>query len=240
MKSLFSKIIAAAAAVSMSAALFSCGGEGSSSESKEKDPNALVEDIGDDVNVSADDMPYGANITTLSKQDDGVLATTEFDTRYISIDEGKLFSNYFCSIAEKDSALFESVSYKPYLDAMVAESGCADIQDYVNSCYERYKALVGADFKFTYVYSADCKDANSGYNFIPYDEKIKELAPDAEIRTKMALPIYLNFSATDDSGLGGEVIPRTSYDFPLGVELGDTDFIWICIYNIDGKDYIIW
>ena len=238
MRSEFIKTAAIAAALTLS--LSSCGGKGSSSEeTSTKNPNELVGAVDDDVNISADDMPYGAYIYRLEKGENNIPATTEVDSRFYSEEEAKLICNYFWSICSKDGALFDSINYKPYLDNLLETSGYSSAQEFIDSYYDRFYTLIGTDYEFSYVYAVDCKKEDSGFNFAKYDAVLNEVAPDADVTSKKAVPVYLNYDATDGSGSGGEVIQRDTYDFPMGAELGDNDFIWICIYEIDGKSYIV-
>ncbi len=233
---LFLKAAAFAAAAAMTISFASCGGKGSSSETPTG--NELVSDIGDDVNVNSEDMPYGANLYQINADNEGVPVTTEVDSRYFSTEEAKLICNYFWSICSKDGALFESINYKPYLDEQLKDSDFSSAQEFIDSYYARFYTLIGDDYDFDYIYAVDCKKEDSGYNFSKYDDLLKEVAPDAEVTSKKVVPIYLNYELKNGQG-GGEVIPRETYDFPQGAELGDSDYIWICIYEIDGKSYII-
>lgn len=238
MKNMLFRIAAAAAA--MIVACSSCGGKGSSSEeATTKNPNELVGDAGDDVNISSDEMPYGATLFQMTEADYGVPATTEVDSRFFNEEEARLICNYFWAICSKDGDLFSSVSYPAYLDHILSDNNYGSAKEYMEDYYNEYYTVIGTDYEFSYIYAADCKNTDSGFNFEKYDQIIRDIAPDAKVTSKKAVPVYLNYSAVDGNG-GGEVIPRDTYDFPVGgIELGDSGFIWICIYEIDGNSYVI-
>ncbi|NLT10374.1 MAG: hypothetical protein GXY08_12900 [Ruminococcus sp.] len=236
MRNMFTRCAAAAAAAVLTLSFSSCGGKDSSSDNNSG--KEIVSDIGDDVNIAADDMPYGACIFRMEQGENGIPVTTEVDSRFYSEEEAKLICNYFWAISSKDGALFDSVSYKPYNDEMLKSGGYSSSQEYMEAYYDKYYIVIGTDYEFSYIYAVDCKKEDSGYNFSKYDDIIKEVAPDAEITSKKVVPVYLNYEAKDGSS-SGEVIPRDTYDFPMGAELGDSNYIWICLYEIDGKSYII-
>lgn len=234
------RICALAVTAALAAAAFgSCGKGGSSSsepESTGTSGKVLVDEIDDDVNVSAGDMPYGANLLTLAMSD-GYNLTIEGDSRYYTKEELELLGDYFWSICSKDGALYDKTVCEPVNKALLEESGYADSQEFVNDYYEKFKEVVGVDFKFDYFYAADFKDESSQFNFAYYDGIIAKAVPDGKVTKKVAVPAYLTY--TGDDGTGGEVIQRDTFEFPMGVDLDEPGFIWICLYEIDGKSYVV-
>lgn len=225
-----------ASAIMLTFSLVSCGSKSSSSSESKVESN-LVGEVSDDVNVSSDDMPYGATYKQLDPQFDKVPIVVEYDVRFVQDEEGKLVSDYFAAISTKDGEKLKSVSYEKLIDTRVKDNNCSDIQKLAELMHDSFATEnnIGSDFTLDYLSMQDYKKEDSGFDFSAYDNAVLAADPNAKINSKAAVPVYIMYS--DSEAKGHEL--KGSYA-SNGVQIGDQGYVWICIYNIDGKNYIIY
>ena len=100
MKKFFAVTSAAVLAASLAFSFSSCSDKSGSSSTE---GNLAGGELGSDVNVSQEDLPYGATIMQLTPDIDGVPIMTEIDDRFLSTEEGTAVSEYFGSFSKRTS-----------------------------------------------------------------------------------------------------------------------------------------
>ncbi|MBQ9895423.1 MAG: hypothetical protein IJM38_08560 [Ruminococcus sp.] len=229
-----------ASAIMLTFSLVSCGSKDSSSSENKVESN-LVGNVDKDVNVSSDEMPYGATYKQLDTQYDGVPIVVEYDVRFVQDEEGKLVSDYFSAISTKDGEKLKSVSYEKLMDTRIKDNNCSDIQKLAELMHDSFATEhnIGSDFTFNFLSMQDYKKEDSGFDFSVYDNAVLAADPNAKINSKAAVPVYIMYS--DSEANGRELItPENGAYTSMGVDVGDPGYVWICIYNIDGKYYVIY
>lgn len=234
------KVAIFASAIMLTFSLVSCGSKDSSSSENKVESN-LVGNVDKDVNVSSDEMPYGATYKQLDTQYDGVPIVVEYDVRFVQDEEGKLVSDYFSAISTKDGEKLKSVSYEKLMDTRIKDNNCSDIQKLAELMHDSFATEhnIGSDFTFNFLSMQDYKKEDSGFDFSVYDNAVLAADPNAKINSKAVVPVYIMYS--DSEANGRELItPENGAYTSMGVDVGDPGYVWICIYNIDGKYYIIY
>ena len=141
-----------ASAIMLTFSLVSCGSKDSSSSENKVESN-LVGNVDKDVNVSSDEMPYGATYKQLDTQYDGVPIVVEYDVRFVQDEEGKLVSDYFSAISTKDGEKLKSVSYEKLMDTRIKDNNCSDIQKLAELMHDSFATEhnIGSDFTFNFL-----------------------------------------------------------------------------------------
>lgn len=210
-------------------ACVSCSEESSGSSSKEG--NALVSDnMGSDVNVAAEDMPFGATMTDLYVDSDGVPISISYENRFMTEDEARKISNYISAINSCDAELMQKTCYPSYLEYLVTQYENTDIQDYLDTRHQTIEsAYTNGAFDFNYILInslMDEEDDDSDTGFSQLDTKIHEKSPDAEITDRKMVGIEVLYSLESEGG-SYSLTNRTGSDMIL------------YIYTIDGQIYIL-
>ena len=128
MKKFFAVTSAAVLAASLAFSFSSCSDKSGSSSTE---GNLAGGELGSDVNVSQEDLPYGASIMQLTPDIDGVPIMTEIDDRFLSTEEGTAVSEYFGSFSKKEESLLESATYPAVLDFRLKTEGNISEQDFI-------------------------------------------------------------------------------------------------------------
>ena len=211
-----SRLTAALTAAAMLAGFCSCGGK--KKEGEEHHHHNLVEDnMGDDVNVSQDDLPFGALESILGT--DAVPIEICYDTRYITEDEAAKISKYFSALNNKDTELFNSVVYEPYLSKLIENADCTSVDDYIATQYTTLTQQLGDGFGFDYI---DFEEAllQGQYDFTDFDTVILNNDPTVQITDRKLLTAVVEYKNNVD---------------------GDSHVknINVCLYTINGQSYIV-
>ena len=224
------KFTAAAAAFVISAAMLtsftSCSEEEKSSSAS---GNALVQDnMGKDVNVKENDLPFGATTTDLYTDTDNVPVSITYDNRFMTEEQARKISDYIYAVNTKDEALLTEAGYKPYIELIMSDYDCTSVKEYLDSRYDAIKAAAGGDFQFQFIipgefYSESDDESITGFNAL--DAKIKQASPDAEITERYMIKTEITFTVDGQSG-----------EYSLSSRTGDTV---LYIYRIDGNIYIL-
>ena len=212
------KLIACAAAMTMLIGTASCAKE---EGEHDHDHNIVGDDIAADANVSADNMPFGANEVIMSSDDSGnVPITICYDDRYITDTEASMISKYFSSLNNNDVTMFSSVIYAPYLSAIMASTDKFNTtEDYLTAQNQSLTNMLGDGFRFDYIYFKDGLFSGD-YDFTDYDAVVFANEPSAQITDRKLLTAEIEY--TNSLGNGSYV----------------TD-INVCLYTIDGVPYIL-
>ncbi|MDE6678826.1 MAG: hypothetical protein K2K02_07275 [Ruminococcus sp.] len=208
----------------------SCG-ENKSDSSSAENKNALVSDnMGKNVNVNAEDMPFGATMTDLYADTDKVPISISYENRFMTEEEAKKISDYISALNTCNVELMQNTCYPTYLDYLVEQYENTDVQDYLD---ERHKTIknnyTNGDFNFDYIIInslMDENDSDSDTGFSILDAKIHEGSPEAEITSRKMIGIDVLYTLDGDNG---------SYSFSAR---NGSDMI-LYIYTIDGQIYIL-
>lgn len=96
-------------------ACVSCSDDNSGSSGESK--NMLVSDnIGKGINVTEDEMPFGATMTDLYSDKDGVPISISYDNRFMTADDAEKISDYISAINTCDAELMQKTCYPSYLE----------------------------------------------------------------------------------------------------------------------------
>lgn len=216
----FKKAEAVLAAVLTAAALSSCGGK-NSVKSSESSYNMVGADLGDDVNIEANEMPYGANMTKLIKSDGGVPISIEYDHNFVTEDEGKAVSNYLSAINKKDADLFNEISFEPTKSEILSLGDVSNAEEYVTGLYNSIKAYAGDGFDMSMLIVNSAE--NTGADAL--DDMVKKNAPDAKVTNRKLVTVDIYYDTQEASSKS------------LYKEMGS--YFQLYIYTIDGKPYIM-
>lgn len=186
-------------------------------------------------NMSEEDMPYGATITSLnSTYDPNVKIPTEFDNRFFAESDGKfpeiyLVSDYIYALNNSDGELMSETVYKPYLDYQIKEAGVESADEYVKASHDTLAQSLGGEFEINYIYIDSC-DENADSDFTRMDEILdsigdEKISEKVNSRKKITIGGYTTYQMADGSG-----------EFSLAEH---SDPILLYIYQIDGEYYLI-
>lgn len=217
MKNIFNKTAAFAVAIGMALAAFSCAGKSSSSESE---GNLAGGGPADDINVSQDEMPYGATVTKLQNN---VPVPIEYDYRYMNEEEGTKLSEYFAAVSLKDADMITGASYDSYLERNFSLMNVSDIQGYLDASYDSLKSYTGEDYEFSFFIVSDVTEDEGIFPY--YDSIVYGINPDAKIESRKI--------ATMDLYYDTESVKSCSLYYRMG------NYIQVCVYQIDGQVYIL-
>lgn len=208
------------AAVVMTVGTGSCAGK-SSSESSGGGHNMVGGDLGSDVNIAPEDMPYGSHMTKLTENYSGVPICIEYDSNFMTEDEGKLLSAYFSAINKKDAELYNEISFGPIVYEIAAMSETADAKEYIASLYDSIKSYAKEDFNISMLNVTGVEDASTPV----IDNMLQTLAPNAEVteRKLVSVDAYYDTSEAKNCSLYSK----------------SGSYVQIYIYTINGKPYIM-
>lgn len=215
-------------ACALTLACVSCSdSSGSSGESK----NTLVSDnIGEGVNVAADEMPFGATMSDLYPERDGVPIAISYENRFMTAEEAAKISDYVSAVNSCDTELMQQTCYPSYLDYLVTQYENNDVQDYLEDRHwiiENTYTYGEFDFNYILINSLmDEDDDDSDTGFSQLDTKIYEKSPDAEITSRKQVGIDILYTLTDEGG-----------SYSLSARTGSDMILYI--YTIDGEIYIL-
>ncbi|MCM1505785.1 MAG: hypothetical protein NC177_01440 [Ruminococcus flavefaciens] len=221
------KIIILACALML--ACVSCSEE--SSESSGESGNMLVSDnMGEGVNVAAEDMPFGATMTDLYADNDDVPISISYENRFMTEEEARKISDYISAINLCDTELMQKTCYPSYLEYLVEQYENTDIQDYLDTRHRTIEnTYTNGAFEFDYILInslMDEEDDDSDTGFSQLDAKIHAKSPDAEITDRKMVGIDVLFTLESEGG-SYSLTNRTGSDMIL------------YIYTIDGQIYIL-
>lgn len=210
-------------------ACVSCSEESSGSSGESK--NMLVSDnAGKGINVSEDEMPFGATMTDLYTDRDGVPINISYENRFMTAEEAEKISDYISAVNSCDAELMQKTCYPPYLEYLVTQYENTDVQDYLDTRHQTIaNTYTNGEFDFNYILInslMDESDDDSDTGFSQLDTKIHEKSPDAEITSRKQVAIDVLYSLENDDG---------SYSFSART---GSDMI-LYIYTIDGEIYIL-
>lgn len=224
MKHIFTRTAAALMAASMALSFASCSDKKDTDSHNEGNLAAGNPEAFD--GVSQENLPYGATVTQLTPDIDGVPVMTEYDNRYLTAEEGTLVCNYFAGIALKDADMFSSAVYPPYLEFRLKTLNGISTEEFVEGQYETVNKSTGGDFEFTYIMITDCLREGEFDNFSAFDNILLDMNPDAKITERKYLQIDCMYNDTTNGG-----------NYSLKNRLGGE--ISLCLYTIDGKPYLL-
>lgn len=243
MKSIIKKAAALFLAGAMLTGFSACADKESASEhnGEHGDEGNLAGDApsGD---FNQDELPYGATMTQLlTSINDDISVSVEYDSRFLSEEEGKLVSNYLYAMTTGDAELMEQVFYPPLLDYSSKTAGYSSSKEYIEAANKNLIDSITThvqeevkQFDIDYIMITDCYvsgDPAIEEDLSGMDKMIAEGIGQEHIdKTDKATrkEIYVDFTYTVNGG-------ADSYDYNYGV--GHT--IHLFIYNIDGKYYIV-
>lgn len=210
-------------------ACVSCSDDNSGSSGKSK--NMLVSDnIGKGINVTEDEMPFGATMTDLYSDKDGVPISISYDNRFMTADDAEKISDYISAINTCDAELMQKTCYPSYLEYLVEYYENTDVQNYLDTRHQIIvNSYINGEYDFNYILINSLKDENdddSDTGFSQLDAKIHEKSPDAEITSRKMVEIDILYSLENDNG-SYSFSKRTGSDMTL------------YIYTIDGQIYIL-
>ena len=213
------------------AVMLACVSCSESASSSETSGNTLVsDDLGDGINVNADDMPFGATMTDLYSDHDGVPISISYENRFMTEDEARKISDYISAINTCDAELMKSTCYPSYLDYLVTQYENKDVQDYLDTRHNTIaNNYAGGEFEFDYILINSLMDENdndedTGFSIL--DQKILENSPDAEITSRKMVGIDVLYTLKDADG-----------SYSLSQHTGSDMMLYI--YTIDGQIYIL-
>lgn len=201
--------------------------------------HAMVsDDLGDDVSVAEEDLPYGATMVQLTPElNDKVKMNVEYDRRFLCEDEAVLLANYFTALNDKDAELFKSLYYMNNADYLSKKQGAEDSLDLITKLDEQLeKDVIGSEFKFNYVLTDECvspadENLDSSYNFDNADFYLSSYAESEGVED-------IKSKITSRKGIKLDVMYDTdSGNYSLTNKLGSDTIIYI--YQIDGQYYIV-
>lgn len=201
--------------------------------------HAMVsDDLGDDVSVAEEDLPYGATMVQLTPElNDKVKMNVEYDRRFLCEDEAVLLVNYFTALNDKDAELFKSLYYMNNADYLSKKQGAEDSLDLITKLDEQLENdVIGSEFKFNYVLTNECvsptdENLDSSYNFDNADFYLSSYAESEGVED-------LKSKITSRKGIKLDVMYDTdSGNYSLTNKLGSDTIIYI--YQIDGQYYIV-
>lgn len=209
-------------------ACVSCSEESSGSSGESK--NMLVSDnAGKGVNVSEEEMPFGATMTDLYAPDD-VPISISYENRFMTADEAEKISDYISAINSCDAELMQKTCYPPYLEYLVTQYENTDVQNYLDTRHDTIaNTYTNGEFDFNYILInslMDEDDDDSETGFSQLDSKIHEKSPDAEITSRKQVGIDILYSLENDNG-----------SYSLSARTGSDMILYI--YTIDGQTYIL-
>ena len=222
MKRIFGRAAAFTAAAVMAFSAASCSSKKGSSNNPANQAGA---DLPDDLSISLEDMPYGGEYEHITAGEDDFKLDIEIDPRYVTRDAARALVNYFYSFNTQDPE---------YLKKAVP----ADLIAYhlKNDGYESEKAFLDAEYEFLMQYTGseftmDCVlidgiSANPDSTFAYYDNLMKTVSPDCNITDRKLYYVDCTYHKPDDDG-----------SYSLRYRFGD--YMEICIYTIDGTEYVI-
>ncbi|MDE6092228.1 MAG: hypothetical protein K2G14_03945 [Ruminococcus sp.] len=207
----------------------SCSDEKSGTSST--DGNALVsDDMGKDVNIAENDLPFGATMIDLISDRGGVPVSISYEKRFMTEDEAKKISDYISAMNNCDAELMKNTCYPPYLDYIVNQYEDTDIQGYLDSIHsDIVSSYTDGEFDFNYIIVnslMDEDDDDDSTSFSILDNRIREQSPDAQITSRKMVGIDVLYSLENDGG-SYSLTARTGSDMIL------------YIYTIDGEIYIL-
>lgn len=228
------KLLCGIMAIFMAVSMVSCGdGEESSQSGK-----VLVSDIGDNVNIKEEDMPYGATTYELSESnDDHVKYITCFDKRYFGGDDednpdySEVYAvhDYIAALNTNDHDAFKALHYDGYLDSACKSSGYGSADEYIDSLYNSLNTYLGEGFEINYIDISAClseSDSASGAYIGTVDQYLENIGVLDKVTSKKVIEVggYTCYKLSE----GG------AYQLTNHMES-----IIIGVYTIDGQVYIV-
>lgn len=212
------RIIAVAAAFTMLTGAVSCSGN---KNEDDEHHNIVSDDIADDANVSADDMPFGATEKIVTPDDsENVPIIICYDDRYISDTEAEMISRYFSALNNNDLTMFSGVVYAPYLSAVLSSSGdYSSTEEYLTAQNQMLTNALGDGFLFDYIFFEDGLFSGD-YDFTDYDSIVFADDPTAQITNRKLLTARVEYKNNVDSD-------------------SHVTSINVCLYTINGTPYIL-
>lgn len=229
-------LCAALAAVMVCVSVTGCGKKEEASENSGKN---MVEDFGngDNIDIDAEDMPYGANIVELRPEyDENVKYIIGYDKRYFGGDEDNQdlteiykLHDYILAVNTKDAELFKSLFYPGYLEYISEKNNYESVDKYVELLFQSIENTLGKGFEINYIDVSNCQqegDKTADVYFGMTDDVLSVL--DSEYYNKVTSRKLVEIGGcTCFAGEDGTYL-LTNYSEPFALSL----------YEIDGKAYI--
>ena len=213
------RILAVISAAALCLSLASC-------ESKEEGNNLVGTTNAD--NLKEDEMPYGATLTELKPaSDQNLKIITEYDHRYLEKEEVYLVADYLYALSVKDADLISKTFHKDSIDYIINYSTAESLEDYMNVTYDSLCSMLGEDFEFTYIDITEFSNTES-------DPDIFEAA-DLRLTSENLGKVTSKKCVT----LGGVTMYALADGSDKLLDNALTTPISVCIYQIDGKYYIV-
>lgn len=220
MNILFKRAAIVLAAAVMTLGISSCAGK-NSSESSGGGHNMAGDNPGGGVNIAPEDMPYGSHMTKLKENYSGVPICIEYDSNFMTEDEGKLLSTYFSAINKKDVELYNKISFGPIVNEIATMSETADANEYIAKLYDSVKSYAGEDFNISQLNVTDAVDESSAV----IDNMIQTLAPEAEVTERKLVSVDVYYDTPEAKSCS--LYSKTG------------SYVRIYVYTVNGKPYIM-
>ncbi|MCR4795524.1 MULTISPECIES: hypothetical protein [Ruminococcus] len=223
------RFITSAAALTLAASIafsaVSCGSK--KDEHDHHDHNMVGVNVPDDVDISSDELGYGATQKDEKPEDSDVPIGVSYDPRYMTHDEAVKVVDYFYSLSARDASRLENAVYPPVLKYDLEHFEIASSQEFLNSLYDMYKEDLQTDFEFTYVLVEDIlENEDKNAECAVFDEILKKAAPDANVTDKKLFKVNCTYKKAGGHG-------------SLLLYKNEQDDATVAVYTIDGVPYII-
>lgn len=227
------KILCAFMALCMTVPLASCG----DTEDKQQSGTQIVSDAGKDVNLNADDMPYGAAIVELSASNDShVKYAVSFDKRFFGSgdDENPDYSeiyavhDYIAALNTNNHDAIKSLYCDGYLE-LACSGNFNSVDEYINALNSTLVTFLGKGFEINYI---DISAFHSSGDAIAdsYISKADGYLANVGMLDKVTSRKVIEIGGYTCYSINGE----NSYQLTNSM-----DTIILGIYTIDGKVYIV-
>lgn len=225
------KLLCGITAVIMTCAMASCSDSEENQQSQAG--NQLVSGADKNVNLSQDDMPYGATICELSSaNDEHITIMTDFDKRYFAdaddnpnYDEVYKIYDYIIAIDTNDHDLLKSITYPGFYEHFCEENDLT-FDEYIDSVSAQLHDDIGEDSAISFIDISNCTyDGENVEAFYSLRDEILSEIGAGEVTSRKTVEI------------GGYTTFNNSTGSYLLTEHSQT--IVICVYEIDGQTYIL-
>lgn len=221
------RVSALCAACVLGLACVSCGNK------EEKRSGVIVDtNIPANYSVAEKDMPYGSTLVELKpSSDEKIKIATEFDRRFLSNEEAYVISEYLWALSVKDESSVKNTFYPELLDYTVEIAGMDNAAAYIEASYDNLKDALGGDFEFTYldITAVETPD-DSPETFEEMDIGLKDCSSD-DILSKVTSRKLVTLEGLTMYRLPDGTEKLVSGALPAPISL--------CIYEIDGRYYIV-
>lgn len=227
------KFLCAVMALCMAFPLVSCG----DADNTQQSGTQMVSDAGKDVNLNEEDMPYGATVIELSKNNDNyVKYVTCFDRRFFgnnneeNPDYSEIYAvhDYIAALNTNDHNALKSLYFDGYLDLICAESFDSS-DEYIDTLNNTLVTFLGEGFEINYIDISACYnpgDTIADDYISTVDSYLENIGVLDKVTSRKVVEVggYTCYSVNG----------ANSYQLTNSMET-----IIIGLYTIDGKVYIV-